>query len=101
MEYVLFNGQPASASTSILPTVNTAGNTFIFTFYRRNASTSDTTQSFQYGSDLSGWTPVAIPGGAGVLVTPNNPTSGIEKVDVTVSKGSNTKLFGRLKVTTP
>ena len=101
MEYVLFNGQPAVPSTSIVPTLDASGANFIFTFNRRNDSATDTTQIFQYGTDLTGWTDVAIPGGAGVTVTPNDPSAGIDKVVISVVKSPNTKLFGRFKVTQP
>jgi autotransporter-associated beta strand protein len=101
MEYVLFNGHPNMPSTSIVPTLDAGGANFVFTFYRRNDSTTDTTQIFQHATDLSDWTPVAIPGGAGVTVTPDTPSLGIDKVEISVVKGANTKLFGRLKVTQP
>ena len=101
MEYVLFNGHPNMPSTSIVPTLDASGANFVFTFYRRNDSTTDTTQIFQYATDLSGWTSVAIPGGAGVTVTPDTPSLGIDKVEISVVKSPNTKLFGRLKVTQP
>jgi len=60
------------------------------------AAATGTTQTFVYGDNLSGWTPVLIPGGAGVVVT--SPSAGIEKVEITVAKVANTKLFGRLQV---
>ncbi len=101
MEYVLYNGQPATPSTSILPTADASGANFIFTVYRRNESLTDTTQIFQYGTDLNGWTDVLIPGGAGVTVTPDTPSPGIDKVEISVVKSPNTKLFGRLKVSNP
>jgi fibronectin-binding autotransporter adhesin len=99
MEYVLFNGHPNMPSTSIVPTLDASGANFVFTFYRRNDSTTDTAQIFQYATDLNVWTPVAIPGGAGVTVTPDTPSLGIDKVEISVVKGANPKLFGRLKVT--
>jgi hypothetical protein len=46
-------------------------------------------------------TPVIIPGGAGVTVTPDTPSTGIEQVVITVAKGTEAKLFGRLQVTHP
>ena len=98
LEYVLQGGDPSQSTTGILPTVNASGANFVFTFYRRAAATG-TTQIFQYGTDLSGWTSVAIPGGSGVAVTDQG--GGIEKVEITVSKGSNPALFGRLRVTQP
>jgi fibronectin-binding autotransporter adhesin len=101
MEYVLFNGQPAVSSTSILPTLDASGANFIFTLYRRTDSAVDTTQIFQYGTNLSSWTGVVIPAGSGVTVTPNTPSSGIDKIDISVVKSPNTKLFGRLQVIKP
>jgi autotransporter-associated beta strand protein len=103
VEYVLQGGDPSVSTTGILPTVNAAVSDLVFTFYRRNASTADTTQVFEYSETLAAdsWTPLAIPGGSGVVVTPGTPSSGIEQVVITVPKGANTKLFGRLHVTMP
>lgn len=95
LEYVLKDGDPSTASTAILPTLDASGANFIFTFYRRNAATG-VTQSFQFGNDLGGWTTLAIPGGAGVVVTDQG--GGIDQVVVTVPKNSATELFGRLRV---
>ncbi len=95
VEYVLEGGDPSASSTLILPTVEASGASFVFTYYRRAAATG-TTQTFQYGTDLTGWTDLAIPGGFGVAVTDEG--GGIDKVEITVPKGSNTKLFGRLQV---
>ena len=100
-EYVLYQGDPSVSSPAILPTASTPGSNVVFTLYRRNDSTTDTTQVFQYGSDLSGWTDLAIPGGAGVVVTPDTPSAGIDKVEVTIDRTGNPKLFGRLKVVQP
>ena len=97
MEYVLQGGNPSVSTPSIVPTLNASGLNFVFTYYRR-ADATGTTQTFEYGTDLTGWTPVAISGGPGVVVTPNTPSAGIDKVEITVAKGANTKLFGRLQV---
>ena len=99
MEYVLQGGDPSVSTTGTLPTLNASGANFVFTYYRRAAATG-TTQTFEYGTDLGAgsWTPVAIPGGSGVTVTPNTPSAGIDKVEIIVAKGANTKLFGRLQV---
>jgi autotransporter-associated beta strand protein len=99
MEYVLKNGDPSLSSTAILPTASTSGNDLVFTFHRRNASTADTSQVFQYGSDLSGWTDVPLTHGGMVSITPDTPEAGIDEVIVTVPKIGNPRLFGRLKVT--
>ena len=98
VEYVLQNGDPSVSTTGILPTLDASGANFVFTYYRRAAATG-TTQVFQYSPDLgvTPWIPVAIPG-SGVTVTPNDPSPGIDKVEIIVAKGANTKLFGRLQV---
>ncbi|MCX6877749.1 MAG: autotransporter-associated beta strand repeat-containing protein [Verrucomicrobia bacterium] len=99
LEYVLQNGDPAVSSTAILPSSVTTATDFVFTFYRRAATTADTTQIFQYSDNLTDWNPLAIPGGTGVVVT--DIGGGIDEVLVTVPRGSNAALFGRLKVTKP
>ncbi len=99
LEYVLQNGDPSLGSTAILPTTTTTATDLVFTFHRRAASTANTTQRFEYSDDLTIWTPLAIPGGTGVVVT--DIGGGIDEVVVTVPRGSNTNLFGRLAVTKP
>jgi autotransporter-associated beta strand protein len=98
LEYLLQGGDPSASSTGILPTLDASGASFVFTYFRRAAATG-TTQTFQYGTDLIGWTDVAIPGGAGVVVS--DMGGGIDQVEITVAKGVETKLFGRLQVTQP
>ncbi len=97
MEYVLQGGNPSVSTTGTLPTLNATGANFVFTYFRRAAAT-DTTQTFEHSTTLGAgsWTPVAIPGGAGVTIA--NQGGGIDKVEITVAKGSNNQLFGRLKV---
>jgi autotransporter-associated beta strand protein len=98
MEYALQHGDPSLSSTAILPTANASGNDLVFTFHRRNDSAADTTQTFQYGSDLSGWTEVSLTDGGMIAITPDTPDAGIDEVLVTVPKNGNPSLFGRLKV---
>ena len=97
LEYVLQGGNPSASNPGILPTVNASGANFVFTYNRRTDATG-TTQVFESSPSLAvgSWTPLAIPGGAGVAVT--DLGGSIEQVQITVSKGANTKLFGRLKV---
>jgi autotransporter-associated beta strand protein len=95
LEYVLKNGDPSTSNPGILPTVSASGADFVFTFLRRTAAT-DTTQTFQYGNDLGGWTDVPVTHGGIVSIT--SPEAGIEQVVITVPKGANTELFGRLQV---
>jgi len=97
MEYVLQGGDPSVSTTGTLPTLDTTGANFVFTYFRRAAATG-TTQTFKHSTTLGAgsWTPVAIPGGPGVTVADQG--GGIDKVEITVAKGSNTKLFGRLQL---
>lgn len=99
LEYV-FNGNPLSSSQSILPTQDSSGNQLVFTYFRRHESKDDTTQTFQYGNNLVGWTDIVIPAATtvNVVITPDTPATAIDKVAITVLKGANTKLFGRLQV---
>jgi autotransporter-associated beta strand protein len=100
VEYVL-NGVPNASDQNILPTLNASGANFVFTFTRQASSAGDTTQVFQYGNDLTGWTDVPVINGGEVAITPDTPSAGLDQVVITVAKGTNTKLFGRLKVSRP
>ena len=101
LEYLL-NGNPGTPSTAILPTVSKIANNFVFTFNRRAASVQDTTQIFQYSTDLSGWTDVMItsPTDAKVAVGVAD-ANGIQKVTVTIPASANARMFGRIKVLLP
>jgi len=96
LEFILKDGDPSVSNPLILPTVDASGANLVFTFFRKSAASGDTTQTFEYGTNLSGWTSLAIPGGTGVTVTDEG--NGIEKIEVSVSKGSHSSVFGRLKV---
>jgi len=101
MEYVL-NGNPTVASTDNLPVLSKIDNNFVFSFSRRQVSAQDTTQIFQYSSDLSDWTDVNVTGTLGSQVTIGTADSlGVQSVMVTIPQGSSTRMFGRLKVTQP
>jgi len=105
LEYVL-NGDPlnSEASTQILPTLDVSGSNFVFTFTRRVESADDITQVFEYGTDLSGWTDLNITAPTNAAVTLGTPTGGtpnLQTVTVTVAKGANTTMFGRLKASQP
>ncbi|MBN8456908.1 MAG: autotransporter-associated beta strand repeat-containing protein [Verrucomicrobia bacterium] len=98
LEYVL-NGNPGASDSTILPTLDASGANFVFTFTRREESANDTTQVFQYGSDLSGWTPVNITAPTGAEVSLGTPSGGLQTVTVTIPKtvAPDGKLFGRLQ----
>jgi autotransporter-associated beta strand protein len=100
LEFVL-DGDPTRSDSAILPELDASGSNFIFSFTRREESANDTTQVFQYGSDLTGWTDVNITAPTAAEVTLGTPVGDLQSVTVTIPKGSNTSLFGRLKVTQP
>lgn len=101
MEYVL-NGNPGQSDPQILPDLDSSGSNFVFTFVRRIESFDDTVQVFQYNTDLGPvWQELAIPqtSAAGVVITPVNAVT--EQVQVTVPKGANVRMFGRVKASQP
>ena len=104
LEFYL-NGNPTVSSQTILPAVDASGSNFIFSFTRLDdAVGSITAQKFQYGTTLGGWTDVTVPDAVGVhtlgAVTITITNAGTtDEVEVSVPKGSNEKMFGRLQVT--
>ncbi len=98
LEFVL-GGDPLISDTNILPVLSDDGTYFVFTFNRSDDSLADIGLTFEYGSNLSGWTPIAIPEtatGIPVDITDNGAT---DTVVVKILKTSEVdgKLFGRLK----
>ena len=101
LEYVL-NGNPGIASSACLPVVTKVAGNFVFALSRREASAQDTTQIFQYGSDLSHWTDVSVTGTKGTEVTLGAADgAGVQSVKVTIPQGTSPTMFGRLKVLQP
>ena len=104
MEFVL-KGNPEISDNHILPDMDLSSTEFTFSYIRREDSTG-VPQVFQYGSDLSGWTDVAIPASAGTTtvgaatVIVGEPASGTQTVTVSIPQSAPAvgKLFGRLKV---
>ena len=102
LEYVLLGGDPSVSNPAILPTLDASGANFVFSFTRRTASTTDTTQAFQYGNNLSGWTDVPVADGTyGDVIVSVSAVGDNDEIVITVPKGVNNKLFGRLKVSKP
>ncbi len=105
MEYVL-GGDPLTSDAAALVIAGEPdglGN-FVVTFKRSDLSEGDTTQVLQYGSDLVGWTDIAVnpaPIGPEVAVTEDVPTLELDTITVTIPTGGAPTLFARLKVTIP
>lgn len=99
LEYIL-NGSPLEADQYILPTLDASGENLVFTFTRREESADDTTQIFQYSSDLIGWDDLNITGAQASEVSVGDAIEGVEEVTVTVSKdmAEDGRLFGRLQI---
>ena len=98
MEYVLQGGDPSVSTTGTLPTLNATGANFVFTYYRRAAATG-TTQTFEYSTNLGAGPGLRSPSPARqASPSPEHRAAGIDKVEIIVAKGANTKLFGRLHV---
>ncbi|MGJ8673451.1 LamG-like jellyroll fold domain-containing protein [Rubritalea sp.] len=99
LEFTL-NGSPLVDDKNILPTLDASGEHFIFTFTRRAESANDTSQVFQYSSNLQDWYDLDITGEQAAEVSITSGVEGAEDVTVTVSKDRavDGRLFGRLSV---
>jgi len=100
LEYVL-GGNPKVFSGGVLPAATRSAGNLVFSFRRIRATTADTTQIFQYGTDLSGWTDLPLVAGGRVAIQPDTPQTGTDTIIITVPGGPEGRLFGRLKVTLP
>ncbi len=97
LEFTLV-GSPMASSRTILPSLMKISGNLVFEYKRSDLSLPPATlQIVEYGSDLKGWTAVAIPPTTSgiVTITPGSPT---DHVKVTIPVGEN-KTFVRLKVT--
>jgi len=98
IEFVL-DGNPANGAITNLPTATASGSNLVFTYIRRDDSES-LNPVVEFDADLAGaWTTAVHPGNSTIVVTENGASP--DTVTVTIPKGANTKLFARLKVTTP
>jgi hypothetical protein len=105
LEYFL-DGDPKFSDATILPSVaDSTATDFVMKFKRRDDANGDVTvQKFQYGSDLTTWSDLSIPATAGTYnvgaVTITVAANGANPDDITVSvpKGANTTMFGRISV---
>ncbi|MCH6255192.1 hypothetical protein MLD52_01445 [Puniceicoccaceae bacterium K14] len=101
LEYVL-GGDPVVSDPGISPyvEVDESEGEYVFRFARRIGTENYTTQIFEYGSDLIGWTQVNITAPSGPEVTLGDETAGLQSVWVTVEKTSelDSNVYGRLRV---
>jgi hypothetical protein len=95
MEFAL-GGAPMASSQTILPTLTKSAGDFVFEYDSSAGALASIIEVVEYGSDLSGWTPVAVPTtSAGIVtITPSGPT---DHVTVTIPS-QGTQIFVRLKV---
>lgn len=96
LEFAL-NSNPTVSSQSALPTFTKSPSTWVFAYNRSVASRpSTTTQIVEYGSNLTGWTPITIPLNSSGNVTITN--QGVtDRVEVTLP-ALGASGFARLKV---
>jgi hypothetical protein len=89
---------PGSNSADLLPTGEIDGSDFVITFTRMNES-AYLNPTVEFDADLQGtWTTAVDPGNATIEVSPGSPAA---TVTVRIPMGSNTAMFGRLKVVEP
>ncbi|PAW64012.1 MAG: hypothetical protein B9S38_16810 [Verrucomicrobiia bacterium Tous-C4TDCM] len=95
LEFAL-GGAPMISSQAIRPQLESTGGIWSFSYDRNVLSKSSTTQIVEYGSNLTGWTPLPVPAtsAGAVVITPGASTDHV-KVSIP-SLGANG--FVRLKV---
>ncbi|MGJ8673450.1 LamG domain-containing protein [Rubritalea sp.] len=100
LEYVL-NLDPTVDDWDCLPTMVQDGDTLTLTLTRRASSTQDTTQLFEYSTNLVDWQEIKLSGDIGSEVSIGSAVDDTEDVSILLSTDSeeNGKLFWRLKAT--
>ena len=97
LEFTL-GGAPMTSSQAILPALFKPGADWVFEYERSHLSLPpNTTQVVEYGGDLTGWTPIAIPATSAGTVT-ITPGSSSDLVRVVIEELGSSG-FVRLKVT--
>lgn len=99
LEYVL-NGVPAVNDSHRLPEGYLAGDEYIFRFMRRAESGLDTTQTFQYSTDLITWHDILLTGMVGAEVSIGAEVDEIEEVTISIGEdeAEDGRMLGRLKI---
>jgi len=101
IEYAL-GGNPNSSNTGIAPTGSKSGANYTLVFNRADLALAggDVAISIEYGNDLDGWTPVAVPSASGnvgpvnFLIADGSPN---DLVTATIPTGGADLFFARVK----
>lgn len=98
MEFVL-GSDPSVSEPRSVPVVPIAPDSLVFSFSRNAAASAETTQIFQYSSDLVGWTDVVIDA-TDPDITITTTSGGMEDVEILISPSApvDGRLFGRVAV---
>jgi len=98
LEYIV-GGDPKAASAAPIREPEISGTDRVFTFNRREQATADTTQTFQYSTDLETWADLALTAPADPPVTLGTPVGGVQPITVTLpsSLAPDGRLFARLQ----
>ena len=101
-EFVL-NGNPSVSGQSIAPTITASATDFVFSFTRRDDSETEAPTIFQFGSDLVGWTDIALTtsgpvGAATVAITEGDAVTDVVSVTLPKTVAPSGRLFGRIKI---
>ena len=99
LEYALGGNPNVNDAATIGPKAAKSGSNMVLTFLRSDLSEADTTMTVEYGSNLSGWTSVAVGAspGAGIVAISENADAP-DSVTVTIPTGGADKFFARVKV---
>jgi len=100
IEYALA-GNPNLPNRQILPAFAATATNAVFTFKRSDDSENDTTQIFQWSTDLQTWNDVALGAATAGIVSVVENESAADDITVTITKVTNTKIFGRVKIDKP
>ena len=97
----LLNSDPTTGTGHTMYTEASVDvNSVVFSFERAAGSTVNTTQIFEYSSDLSGWTQLQMTGDVDVQISTGPIVDGMEPITVTIPKTEvvGARLFGRIRV---
>ncbi|MGJ8642468.1 MAG: chondroitinase-B domain-containing protein [Luteolibacter sp.] len=99
IEYVTGRSPDATEATSLFSSSRSV-NTTTITISRKKTSTSDTTQTLQYCSDLASWLEVSINDDSSAQVSITSIDDNFENVEITIddSEVQDSTLYWRIKV---